>query len=422
VAAQTAFMNSGAQFVGKSMSKGQAEVFQQGLATMGAARNIDQSVMSDLGGRLLGMKDYSKFGDRAAEMALGDAQRVISVLSAGQGEEGQLSREVGKLAATAQSEDETRGVFQDPAEVAEWISVMAEGKVEGQAEAVQTGLRALRGFARPKGGKTLAAAGVTPKDSPQEALRKVGEWAKTEADKQGLLPQDVLNKSFDDSLGAEAIGVLYNRGIAGGAFEEREETAAAAGPEAAAGANAAFLRSRTGRNRVESADLELARLERGAENSDLHILRTQALARLTRRKEINTNATNFNDFLNQRATLGLTGDAETKRIDDEVQRMLIEREPEGTAAGPLSDMLNISPTAREEDLNARMARIRAAGGEPLGAADVGVFGAGPGPPADIPRALSPLDILKSIDKKLGDPNQPPAPGVLHGAPVVITRG
>jgi hypothetical protein len=412
-ALQTAFMNSGAQFVGRgrSLDEDQADRFQQGLGQMALARQLDPATVATMGGKMLGMRDYSKFGARGAEEALGDVGRTLAVLSAGSGEEGRLATEVGKLAAFSLNEDVLRGTFQDPKDVAKLISTVAESKVEGQAEAAATMLRATRGFARPKGGPSLKAAGVTPSDDPFVAIKKIGDWATLEAAKEGLKPQDILNRSFDDSLAAETLGAVYNKGVSGGVFAARERTAAeAGGPDVALEKNAEFLRSSRGMARLAQADIVSAQAEVAAKNADLTILRQQATARLIRTGGIDTNAANFNDYLMQKATFGMLGDPQQKRIDDEVQRMLMARSPAGTRAAPLMDMFNVSPTAREDDLNARMARITEAGGNPLSAA--GEAGVG--------RQV--VDTLQDIAKKVSRPIQAPPVRPMVGPPYVERRG
>lgn len=370
VRGQTEFMNTAAQHIGDDpgkVSQTIADKMMEGAAKIALGRQIDPGVVMGLAGKMLGAKDYSKMGDQASDTLLGDLNQNLAVLSGGSGDNAQLVSETSKLMASSQNEDETKGVFKDTKDVSKLISVMTEGFPMGQAEAGQALLRGIRGFNKEQ--KTfLKEAGVTLEDTPFDAIEKIGKLAQAKAakGKPGTKVQDVIKGVFPDELENRAISVAINTGVSGGAFANREAVAQAnAGPAPALAQVADYEASERGQQRMADAGAELEMAKQGAKNSQLNILRKQALAKLIRDKAINTNATNINDYLNQKASFGMIGEAEQKRIDDEAQRMANARAPVGTEPGPLSDLLNFSPTAREEDLNRRMERVRAAGGDPL---------------------------------------------------------
>jgi hypothetical protein len=113
--------------------------------------------------------------------------------------------------------------------------------------------------------------------------------------------------------------------------------------------------------RKRKAETELAEAERGAENSRLEILRQEARTNLIRRKEIDTGS--LVDAAGNALPFSMVGDRAQARIDAEAQAILIRRM--GRDDSPWSDVLNVSPLARESDLNRRMGRMDAAGRDPL---------------------------------------------------------
>jgi hypothetical protein len=424
--------NEGAAYKGVKISEKEFGQLGEQAGQMALARGVDPSAVANMVGKQLGFKDYSKFGEQASEEVLGDTARALSILSAGSGSESQLIEEVNKLSAGMLSEDETRGVFHDNKDVAKYVSILASGFPQEQAQAGAAGIRSLRGFDKTKGGKFLKAAGVTPEDDPFEAIRKVGDYATEQAKlgPAGTTAQDVLTENFEDSLGARAIAMSYNIGVAGGQYAQREAVAAAeGGPAKALAANAAFLKSDRGLAREADADLTLAELEQGQKNAKVDILRKQAIADMTRSGELDAPGEKVQDFLAGTLSFGAIGDAEKRRIDKRALDKLRSRTPAGVLP-PGQDLLAADPAIWEEQMRDSIQALEGVGLDPFHDK-----AAPEGPPAAAaPRgAAQPfardadehqaemVQLLRSMDAKMGDPAQPPPPGPLVKAPEAIRR-
>lgn len=372
VGAQTAFMNTAAQYIGQGPGKidqGQADQLMEQASKLALARQIDPRTVLELAGRQLGQRDYSRFGAQAPQTALADLNQQLAVLSSGSGENAQLVRETAKLSASSLSEDALRGVFTSGTDVASMISVLTEGFPEGQAEAGGAALRGIRGFDKRQGA-FLRGAGVTPETDVFTALERIRTAAEAEATAgpAGTKVQDILKKHFEDELSARALSVLVNRGVSGGLFGARADVAGAnQGPGPALEQIAGYQASERGQQRLAEADVASANLETAAQNSRLTILRTQAIASLRRQGGIDTTETNINDYLNQKVPFLNIGADSQKRIDTEVQNMLSARTPAGMTTGRAGDLFNLTPTAREAELRRRIDELGAAGVNPLAA-------------------------------------------------------
>lgn len=432
------FYNSGAQYKGDRISAPEFDQFAGQSARLALARKVDPGMVADLASKQLGFRDYSKFGEQASETALGDVNQALAILSSGGGNESQLGTEVAKLAASSLSEDKLRGAFTSIKDVATVVSVLTEGFPEGQAEAGRGVLRATRGFDKAQG-PFLTAAKVSPEDDVFTAVKKVGDYAMTQAT-GGLTAEDVLRKNIPDELGARGINVLYNRGVAGGLFARREGVAAeAAGPGPALAAMAEYGRSERGLSREADADQVLAERELASRTAGLDIVRRGVIAQMTRTGELDAYDKKTKDFLVGAGTFGLIGDATRRRVDMQVLETLHARTPSGVLPPDEAETIT-DPKYLEEKLQNRISALEGLGidpyhdkdplgpvaglGVPPGTAAAGRGGARPewAREADAHQGAM-LDVLKSIDTKLGKqvdkpPQAPPARPIMPAPPVM----
>ena len=164
----------------------------------------------------------------------------------------------------------------------------------------------------------------------------------------------------------DAFNVFLNKGVEGGGFADRLAFAK----------ENAGLRRRSGSSKIPGGAgrpgprgrrrPQLAQAERASKSSDLTVVRKQALARLVREERIDTNATGVEDFLNKGASFGLIGDAEQKRIDDEVQHTLDARSPGGVGEARVRRPLQPHARGPREGTQPAARRASEEGHEPAG--------------------------------------------------------
>jgi hypothetical protein len=362
----TEMYNAGAAFEGKNISSPEFKQFGEQFAGLSVAKGIPAEQAGEMAGSILGFKDYTKFKDRASEQALATGNATLAGLGRGKGKAPVLANQFNMLASASLNEDAMRGTFQSPEEVAAVISIGAEKNDASAAETAKMAIRGLRSFDDKEAGPFLKRAGITPQTPFIEAVGKATPIFESEAKTSGVKVEDVIGKYFKDQGTKESLSVFANRGVSAGGFKDRLDFMAAnAGPEKAQGVIADFQKSDVGARRIAEAEVEVERLQAAVKNSRVEIGRLQALAKLIRSGEIDTNATGINDYMNQKASFGAVGDPEQKRIDDEFQRMLMARAPAGTAPAPLMDLADSTPLGREKQLRERIEAIQAAGGDPL---------------------------------------------------------
>lgn len=442
----TAMYNAGGQYEGKTIEGPEFEQYKDLTARFALAKGYAMKETGDVAGTVLGFTDYRRLGDQAAETALGKTASASAILQRGKGDFPVLARQFSMLTSASLSEDALKGTFQDSDEVAAVISAAAEKSDAGAAELAKIAGRGLRDFKNP----LVQKAGVTPKDSFTQAFAKIAKVADAEvaarqASTPGFKTEDYLREQLDDEGVIDAFNVFLNKGVAGGAFADRAALAKTEGAAAALD----LVRSRDLDEdltlRRARAGVELAETERGAVNSPLEIVRKQVLSELVKQRKIDTNATNLKDYLIGTTSFGLLGSGEQVRIDEAVQRKLIERNG-GKDDQSWSDYLNFSPTAREDDLMRRIERIRKRGGDPLRDA-TGAFAAPFTPTATPAMGAAPasaaleasaqaaaaaatgsaegVQLLREVRDELRKANEkapPPAPPApMPGGPAVVYR-
>ena len=357
---RTELYNSGAQYEGKTISKPEFAQFGEQAGGLAVAKGLDAKDVGTMAGSLLGFTDFNRFGANASEEALAKVNSALATLGRGKGDNAVLARQFSMLSSASLNEDDLKGTFNDPDQVAAVVSVAAEKHDAQAAELSKIAIRAMRGYDKEQGG-LLKRAGVEHSDDFIGSLGKLNTVVQAEVkNRQATMPgfktEDFLRENFGEEMAVDALNVFLNKGVEGGGFADRLAFAKEnAGPEKALGVIKDFQSGQAGQDRAADADLKLAQAERASKSSDLTVVRKQALARLVREERIDTNATGVEDFLNKGASFGLIGDAEQKRIDDEVQRPSTPVRPAASASA--------SPAASSTS-RPRPARRNSTGGSP----------------------------------------------------------
>lgn len=378
----TEFYNTGAQFLGRlgtgDVGQREQEQYRIQAGQLGLARQLEPTIIGDLAGAVLGFRDYSKLGEGASEAALGTLNQALAVLGRGRGANATLARQFSQLAAATLNEDEMMGVFQDPSDLAAVVSIAAEQNPEEAAATVRAVMRGIRGFDKKRTAPLLQRAKITPKTEFIPAMEQLAPVVVEEAAREGKKVEDVLAEYFEDQLTRTGIATMINRGVVGGGFEDRLRFGRKVqGPAPAEAMIGEYMAGERGQKRMADADVILAELERGAENSKLEVVRRQALAELIRSREIDTATTNIQDYLFNRATFGTLGTAEQRRIDVRARDILNRRTPEAAIPeGGMFGHLRFGAEDIGQAFNRQIAAIEEFGGNPL--ADVDQAGAAGG--------------------------------------------
>jgi hypothetical protein len=433
----TGLYNSGAQYEGKTISSEELSQYRVQAAKLSVARGLPQpGVVGDVAGGVLGFEDYSKYGGKASEVATGKLNSALAILGRGKGDNAVLARQFAMLSAASLNEDELKGTFQSSDEVATAISVAAEKHDAQAAEMVRAGIRGMRDF-KGKPGDLLRRAGVTPKTGTLESFGKIAPIIEAEAKRAGVNVEDQLREYFEDQLTREAVSVFINKGISGGAIADRRAFGAQnAGPQAAEQTITGAEGLERVQRRKADAGVKFAEQERGAVNSRLEIIRKQALDELIRERQIDTTATNVTDYVYGKATFGVLGQAEQRRIDTRSRDILNRRTPAAIRpkGGP---QMRFTQESVEQAFNRQLDAIQNAGINPfqelspdnqVRAVPPGVEAMPPGANPAAPKVqAAPIQIdqrpvigvLEQIRDRL--PNQAAAGPVIQTRPAVKTR-
>lgn len=387
LAFRTEFLNSGAQYLGRTISQGEAGQLQEQAASLAVARGLDPRQVGDLAGNLLGAKDWQQqFGDQASEAVLGTVARVMAGLGRGRGETSQLLGQTTELMAASVNEDVLKGTFRTPEEAAALVSTMAEYKPAEAGVYAQAAIRSLRDFQDKKMGPELQKAGVTPLMPFAEAAERFGKVITEESTAEGVPIQDIIARYAPDIRQQRALATLINKGLGPqGAMADRMKFMGGFGAETATADIGAFRATDVGMTREAEADVALAQAQRGAELQRPNILRTQAIAELTREKQIDTTAAEISNFVARGASFGLIAGPERAKIDLRVAEILRRRgagvgvtpaaqEPGifgGLGGGLLAPFLGEGPRqdftveGRNANFDQTAAAITAGGGNPM---------------------------------------------------------
>lgn len=373
---QTQLYNAGVQYSGKNISAPEFGQYAEQAGRLGQAWRLQPDVMGDLAGSLLGSRDYSRFGENASEQALADLNKMLAIGSRGRGENRVLADAMSKLMAANMSEDEFRGTFRTGEEVATLVSTIAESRPQEPEVYARAAIRGLRG---KEAAPLREAAGITPNMPFFEQINRIAPLIEKEARAGGTNVNDVVSKYFNDEREQVGIATLINRGVAGGVIADRMRFGAEnEGVGAAFGRINQYEGTEAAALRRAQADVALAEAQRGAENSGVDILRSQALAELVRTKAIGTGVTGVKDWLSQggpikgipvaRDIFNQIPDPEQARINAEASRILERRMQAaglGTAGFDFDWARSITPEGREATLRGGIEAVRGAGRDPF---------------------------------------------------------
>jgi hypothetical protein len=405
------FAGSGAQFVGKNIDQAEYDELEKQAAQMATARGMEPGVAGDFFGKVLGLKDFSKFGNQASEQALATGNSAIEIMKRGSGNNNTLASQYSMVASSMLNEDSMKGLIQDPNELATLISTAAEKSPAGAAETVKGAARGMRDFdgdAKP----LLDAAGVNASTGLIDGIKKIAPILEKEAKESGVKIDDIINKYFHANLSAEAIGILVNKGVSGGIFKDREDLVAGRiagqpridGPGPAMDTIKQFQDSERGMVRQVDAQAEQQKTEKGAAGSGAELLRRQAEKRLTDRGELGTTQSDQDDFWFKVTRLGLI-DPKDKKLDDETVKMLQERgKPKNV---PVSDMLlwqDDSVEGKNKAIQGKIKEIEAAGGNPF-----------------VEAMNANTKVMEEQNRMMAKAAPPAVPPQLRGPPGVVTR-
>ena len=397
---QSALLNSGAQYVGRHISEGQFSRYNELVGQFAVANKMEPEVVGDLAGQVLASEDFSKHGEKAAETALGRLNSVFQILKRGRGDNPVLLNQFTKSTATLVRENREQGIMQSLEDVAKGISVQAEQNPE-EAEVFQrNAVGALRKFNDEKAGPLLAEAKITASDHPFVAAGKLRAAVsrRLRSAPAGTKEVDILNEHFDERE-VRGLSSMMN-GIEAGVVKDREEYAKKMGGSANAIKQIEnFQKSEAFRLREAQADVRLSEAARGAENSKLDILRTQAKAYMVRNKLIGTANVKMKQWAAGKLTFGMLDYSDQALVDLYGSRMLNARIP-GTA----NDMPSLpnNPEQREALFNRHIGIAEGMGVDPL---------------RPLANELAETNkLLRQMVKGRGNPAPPPLPAAPRAGP------
>lgn len=326
---QTEFLNSGAQFVGKTMTEEQSKKFGIQAASLSAKTGIGPDVIGDLAGKIMGQHDYSKEGEAGVNEAFKRLAQTQAILAAGSGGNTQLMSQQARTMASLMSENSQQGVFSRPQDVATLVSTFAEFNPEEANVYARASLRGLRDFDDKKTGALLKRAGITPQTDTMEAIEKLAPLVNAEAQQGNLKTYDVLNKYFADERTTTALSVLINKGVGpNGTFAARKQVEDATTTEGTLKAIKEAQADKRGPIAQTIADTTIKEAEamRAQERLSYEAVSKQSQARLISKGEIETGPANFEEGLADKLNFlnGLRGHkgARAQRIDTETLKQL----------------------------------------------------------------------------------------------------
>jgi dihydroxyacetone kinase DhaKLM complex PTS-EIIA-like component DhaM len=360
---KTEFQNSGAQFVGKTVTQQQSEQFQKQAAQFAAVKGIEADVVGDLAGKLTGQHDFSKEGAAGSKELFKRMAQSMSILSAGSGGNSQLVNQQARIMASLMSEDETAGVFKTPQEVATLVSTFAEASPKETETYSKAAVRGLRDF-KGKPAALLTQAGITPQTNFMDAVNNIAPIIDKIAKETGEKRYDVLGRYFEDQETKTALSVLLNKGVGpNGAFAARAQTAKDTEPDKVLAEMNDALNDMKGPLAATSAATgkQLAEAERAKGRIGYQNFAQQAENSLIAKGELNTSYDNFGEkfFDNVNFLNGLRGKkgARAEHIDIEAVNLLESANRQAGNVVPASEFETARANAGYEANEARIMRI-----------------------------------------------------------------
>jgi len=216
---------------------------------------------------------------------MGDAIDVI--LGRGMGSAETMATNYQDVLSAMTSEDEMKGFFRDPRQAAALTSIASGFDKGAPGTATLQAARQLRSFTkfRKKKGTTsaqteaLTKMGITEGDDPQQAMMKLFKYA-DENFKGEAFDAALQRMGFGDETGNKRLAQFYGQ-YKKGTFKELTDLAAAPiVPGAVDEKNAAFAKSKVGRDLISKAKIDAAKINRGAGGVDLTVEKQEAEAQL----------------------------------------------------------------------------------------------------------------------------------------------
>lgn len=356
---RTQFANEGQAYAG-NLSPEDFKKYQQQSALLATRAGADADVAARFASQFITQQT-------TADKATADQFRVAEIYGAGAGTASENYNAFARL--RSQFVPGKLAPFRSNEELATVGSVANALGAGRQEESVADLVRALRDPSNKKLQELYKQVGLPQNASVMETIQGIAPALLQQSQAQGIGLDQVLAGYIADAQPRRSLAAQVSLGVGAGQYRQRAGVVARAGAEGAVGqAMGEFLAQPNTLERQASTDVALAEAEKAARSEDLNVVRKQALAALIQRGEINTTATGVNDFLNRGASFGLVGDAQRKRIDDETQAIITQRAR--TRGVPLrrdfmNGILNVSPEAREDELNRLLLQFRQRGVDPL---------------------------------------------------------
>lgn len=361
--AKEAFQGAGAQHIGEGPGKLAPELGRRAFeetAKLGVSQGYDASVVAEMTGRAVGR--HKTEGAAAPEAVKRDVNAAMSVLASGQGDESKLAVSANKLDAALAGEDSTKGVFQKNSDVAVLTSTLAEGFGEEEVtSAGQSLVKGLRGTGKDdKQAELLKRAGITLKDNPIQALKKLAPVLEKEAKDKGVSIQDVAKEHFADELQQRSVAVGV-KGVQTGVVAAREKTAEeASAPGAADEKVRKFRTTQAGVQRQNEADRALVEAEKGEKTSKLAQVEEQANTDLEKSGVTQTPAAKALAGFIKSATFGAV-DPEAAVRDNRMKKRLLARMTPALQKKYADAEVPTDPRARADFFNRMIRDIEATG-------------------------------------------------------------
>ncbi|MBY0398107.1 MAG: hypothetical protein K2X91_16805 [Thermoleophilia bacterium] len=353
--------DSGAQFVGRQVSKEQDRIAREKVAALAVARGINPDAAGQLLGRIYGSRDWT---GRPAEDIVAEFNASAGQLSAGSGDASRLATETSKVMAALSSDDTMRGRIRGPAAAARMVSLMAESNPGEEATAVRALSRGLFDFTDKRAVPVLKEAGIQQTDDMEAALRKIAPVIEGRARQRGVPLQTIVGESFsDEQVRTALVGAMG--GVKAGVLDQRRGVEAEARRAGAAERVLSDFRgSDLGTIRRQATNEEVDESLRGLNRVRLEVLEQRARTRI--KTQIERPGMQVADTLIKTFT-GI--DAEQTAVDREMLRDLLSGAPKGIQDQYRDASIPNNPAMRRQFFGKVMGDIEGAGGNPLAAGD-----------------------------------------------------
>lgn len=353
--------DSGAQFVGRQVSKEQDAAAREKVAALAVARGISPDAAGQLLGRIYGSRDWA---GRPAQDIVSEFGAAAGQLSAGSGDASRLTVETSKVMAALSSDDKMRGRIRGPAAAARMVSLMAESNPGEEATAVRALSRGLFDFGDKRAVPVLKEAGIEQTDDMEAALRKIAPVIEARARKRGVPVQTIVGESFaDEQVRTALVGAMG--GVKAGVLEQRRGVEAQArAPGAAEKVLTDFRGSDLGMVRRQATNEEVDESVRGLNRVRLEVLEQRARTRIKSNVETPGMQT-ANTFI--KAFTGI--DAEQSSVDREMLRDLLSGAPKDVRDRFQGASIPNNPAMRRQFFGQVMGEIEQSGANPLAGGD-----------------------------------------------------